>query len=77
MNNTQTLIINWATDALVSHGYTIQQAPEVLIETPWSNIIRFSTLQHDVYLKQMPSDISLDPQIIRCLMDQCNERCRT
>ena len=72
MNNTQTLIINWATDALVSHGYTIQQAPEVLIETPWSNIIRFSTLQHDVYLKQMPSDISLDPQIIRCLMDQCH-----
>ena len=70
--NTQTPIINWATTSLASHGYTLQQAPEILIETPWSNVIRFSTLQHDVYLKQMPPDISLDPQIIQCLMDQCH-----
>ena len=70
--NTQTPIINWATASLASHGYTLQQAPETLIETPWSNVIRFSTLQHDIYLKQMPPDISLDPQIIQLLMDQCH-----
>ena len=69
---TQTPIINWATTSLASHGYTLQQAPEILIETPWSNVIRFSTSQHDIYLKQMPPDISLDPKIIQLLMDQCH-----
>ena len=52
--NTQAPIIKWATDCLNSQGYSLQHAPEVLIETPWSNVIRFSTSQHDVYLKQMP-----------------------
>ena len=70
--NTKESIVNWANDYLNSHGYSIQNSPEILIDTPWSNIIRFSTSQYDVYLKQMPPDLSLDPQIIQLLMDQCH-----
>lgn len=63
--------INWATDYLISKEYSLQHSPEMLIETPWSNVIRFSTSQYDVYLKQMPPAISLDPKIIQLLADQC------
>src|SRR3990167_11388848 len=66
------LIIKWATDCLISKGYTLQQSPEILLKTPWSIVIRFSTSQYDVYLKQMPPAISLDPKIIQLLADQCH-----
>ena len=65
-------IIKWATDCLISKGYSLQGSPEIVLETPWSNVIRFSILQYDVYLKHMPPAISLDPKIIQLLMDQCH-----
>ncbi len=70
--NAHTPILKWATDCLISKGYSLLPSPEILLETPWSNIIRLPTSQYDVYLKQMPPAISLDPQIIQLLMHQCH-----
>lgn len=70
--NAHTPILEWATDYLISKGYSLLHSPEILLETPWSNVIRFSTSQYDVYLKQMPPAISLDPKIIQVLMHQCH-----
>ena len=69
--NAHAPILKWATDCLISKGYSLQSSPEILLETPWSNVIRFSTSRNDVYLKQMPPAISLDPKIIQLLTDHC------
>lgn len=63
-------VIKWATDCLVSKGYSLQQSPEIVQETPWSNVIRFSTSKGDFYLKQTPPSISMEPKIIQLLANQ-------
>lgn len=71
MNN-QTYILKWANDFLVSKGYHIERSPEIVLTTPWSTVIRFSTRTGDVFLKQTPSSIYLssEPKIIRLLSEQ-------
>jgi hypothetical protein len=69
MNN-EIQIIKWGTNVLVSNGYSIEHSPEILLSTPWSTIIRFSTVTGDFYLKQTPPAISLEPQIIQLLSAQ-------
>lgn len=60
----------WATDCLISKRYSIQHPPEIVLSTPWSTVICFSTSTGDFYLKQTPPAISLEPQIIQLLSDQ-------
>lgn len=69
--NSHAPILKWAADCLISKGYSLQSSPEILLETPWSTVIRFSTSRDDVFLKQMPPAISLDPKIIQLLAKQC------
>ena len=64
------LILRWATDCLTSKGYALQQPPEIVLETPWSTVVRFSTSKGYVYLKQTPPAISLEPKIIQLLRNQ-------
>ena len=40
-NRTNT--IEWVNDYLLSQGYILQNFPEIVLETPWSNVIKFST----------------------------------
>jgi hypothetical protein len=72
IKNNHTHILNWGTDYLVSNGYLIERSPEIVVSTPWSSVIRFSTSTCDVYLKQTPPSIflSLEPKIIRLLSEQ-------
>jgi len=63
-------IIKWATDCLSSKGYTLQNLPEIILETPWSNVIRFSTSKGCVYLKQPAPLLSQEAKIIRLLAEQ-------
>lgn len=65
-----TYILKWATDCLISKGYILQHPTEIVLETPWSNVIRFPTSKGDVYLKQTPPSISLEPKITQLLADQ-------
>lgn len=66
----QTHIFEWGADCLASYGYSITQKPEVVLSTPWSSMIRFSTLNGDFYLKQTPPAISREPEIIQLLSDR-------
>lgn len=63
-------IITWATDCLIAKGYCLQHPPHIVVETPWSTVIRFSTSKSDMYLKQMLVSISLEPKIMQLLAAQ-------
>jgi hypothetical protein len=69
MNN-KTDILKWGTDCLVANGYPIDRPHEIVLSTPWSTMIRFSTTTGDFYLKQTPPAISAEPQIIQLLFEQ-------
>ena len=64
-------VAHWAYQALVSHGYTVKSAkPETVLDTPWSQIVRFATSHGDVYLKQTPASLALEAPIIQVLSTQ-------
>ncbi len=69
MNN-QANILEWATNCLFSKEYAVEESPKVVLKTPWSTIIRFSTSKGYVYLKQTPPAISKEPKIIQILASQ-------
>lgn len=64
------LILQWATDCLSSKGYSQQDLPEIILETPWSKVIRFSTSKGFVYLKQPAPLLSQEAKIIQLLDEQ-------
>ncbi|WP_131782390.1 hypothetical protein [Legionella gresilensis] len=64
-------IINWATDYLTSNGYFLVAQPEIIQETPWSNVIRLPTSHGDVYLKQPAPLLANEANIIKCLAHRC------
>lgn len=64
-------IIQWGTNYLSSHGYTLKsQLPENVQNTPWSYIIRFATSHGYIYLKHTPKLLALEAVIIQILHDQ-------
>ena len=65
-------IIKWATDVLISKGYSPQYSPEIIQETPWSNVFRFSTSQGNIYLKQPVPLLAQEAKILQLLADQFN-----
>src|SRR5690348_7876949 len=69
-----TLILKWATHCLLSKGYSLQHSPEIMLETPWSNVIRFSTSKGDIYLKQPAPSISQESKIIQLLADKVHAK---
>lgn len=64
------VVTKWGTDSLVSMGHYIDHTPEIILTTPWSTVIRFSTPKGDFYLKQTPPAISAEPQIIQLLSEK-------
>jgi hypothetical protein len=71
MNNLLPLF-KWGTDCLVSNGYSIEHSPEIVLSTPWSNVLRFATPTENFYLKQTPLSLFLsnEPKIIQLLSSQ-------
>lgn len=65
-------LFKWGTDCLISNGLSIEHSPEIVLSTPWSYVIRFSTSTGYFYLKQTPPSLFLsnEPKIIRLLSDQ-------
>lgn len=63
-------LLKWVTNCLVSKGYTLKDSPEIVVQAPWSTVTRFSTSTEDVYLKQTPPLLFLEPTIIQLLMNQ-------
>ncbi len=64
--------MKWGIDCLIANGYIIVRAPELVLSTPWSKVIRFSTSTGDFYLKKIPSPAFLanEPKIIQLLSGQ-------
>lgn len=65
-------IINWATGYLDSKGYSLVEKPEIIQETPWSKVIRLSTLHGDFYLKQPVPLLAKEASVIQLLAHQFN-----
>lgn len=63
-------IIDWATDSLTARGCLILHEPEIVVETPWSTVIRFITQAGNIYLKQTPPALFLEPKIIQFLAEK-------
>lgn len=63
-------MIKWAEESLVSKGYIIQKAPEIIQKTPYSSVIRFLTSVGHVYLKQTPPTLFLEVEIMKLLFNQ-------
>lgn len=63
-------ILSWATNYFTSNGYALKNQPEVLLETPWSIVFRFSTLKGDFYLKQTPPTLSMEAQITQLFAEK-------
>lgn len=63
--------IQWALAALQSLGYFIEDSiPETIQDKPWSCVYRFSTSQGSCYLKQVPSALSLEANVIKILQEK-------
>ena len=65
MDNSQ---IHWAINILNNNGYQIHTSiPEIIQNTPWSEVYRFKTNQGFIFLKKVPPALSLEPKIINIL----------
>lgn len=65
-----TKIIHWTEERLLSNGITIKNPPEHILATPWSNVLRFSTSNGYIYLKQTGSALFLEPAIMQILYNK-------
>lgn len=65
-------IIHWARDCLSSKGYTLIGEPEIIQETPWSNVLRLATLHSNVYLKQPVPLLAREAEVIEFFAQQFN-----
>ncbi len=64
--------IEWALNTLQNLNYSIQNyTPKAILQTPWSSVYRFDTDQGYFYLKQVPSTLSIEPQVIGSLRQTC------
>jgi aminoglycoside/choline kinase family phosphotransferase len=65
MNNAH---IQWVRSILENKNYQIQSdTPDVIQDNPWSMVYRFKTNQGLIFLKQVPSELSLEPNVINLL----------
>lgn len=64
-----TLVLKWVTDCLSSKGCPVKSS-EIFLETPWSTILKISTLKGDFFLKKNPPAISKEAQIIQLLANK-------
>ncbi len=62
-----TVPLTWAIDYLVSERYILQGSPEIVVQAPWSVVTRIPTSTEDIYLKQTPPLLFLEPRIIQLL----------
>jgi hypothetical protein len=70
MNNTTKIaeVMAWGYHTLVAHGYIItNETPELVLNTPWSYIVRFVTSVGYVYFKKTPAAIDLEAPVIEVL----------
>jgi hypothetical protein len=67
-DNLNKQIIQWACEHLLSLGYTLKSnQPKIILNTPWSYVIRFETSNGYIYLKHTPKQLALEATILQIL----------
>ena len=61
-------IITWAKEFINPNTFE----SELIVETPWSSVIKINTGNEHVYLKQTPKYLFLEAEIIKLLCDKCD-----
>src|SRR3990167_6190856 len=64
--------INWAENFLQENGYKIMNPFQIVQDTPWSSVVKFSTDQCFIYLKTTPPALSIESAVIKILHEQCH-----
>lgn len=59
--------IQWAYNVLEKQNYQIQMEPDIIQDNPWSTVYRFKTNQGFIFLKKVPANLSLEPNVIKLL----------
>lgn len=63
-------ILNWATNYLLNDDNSLVHDSEIVVATPWSNVIRLSSSKGNIYLKQSPPSISQEANILHLMRTQ-------
>ena len=61
-------ILTWASKVINDSTFD----PELIVQTPWSNVIKINTSTKPVYLKQTPKDLFLETEVIKLLHNKCH-----
>ncbi|MGE3319111.1 MAG: phosphotransferase [Candidatus Berkiella sp.] len=64
--------LEWGKQYLQSKGYSIKET-QVVIETPWSLVIRYVTQKGDFYLKKTPPDLFIEPEVIKVIQNNLSD----
>lgn len=59
--------IEWAIHYLNSNKYTLKNQPEIVLETPWSNVIRLPSTKGAIYLKQPAPAVAREAEILQLM----------
>lgn len=62
-------IIEWASTIL---SFDRQSGVEIVVETPWSSVLKLRTSKGMVYLKQTPPDLLIEFDILNKCRNKCN-----
>lgn len=63
--------INWAIHTLNIKGYKIQNTiPEIVQDTAWSKVFRFTTASGFIFLKKVPVALSIEAKVINILSEK-------
>ncbi len=66
--NTTDKIINWAQDTL--NVKTTDSAD--IVDTPWFKVLKITSKEEILYLKQTPEDLFAEPEVIRVIQKHMN-----
>lgn len=61
--------IDWAINALISHGFIVKSQATLVTTAPWSTVWRFETESEFIYLKRSIQEFSIETKIIE-IIDQ-------
>jgi hypothetical protein len=64
--------IDWAENFLQENGYKIVDPLQIVQNTPYSSVVKFSTDRGIIYLKKTPPELSVEPTVIKILYEQCH-----
>lgn len=67
----QQAIVKWGREQIATLGVTLKhKLPESVVNTPWSQVMRFTTSDGYIYLKHTPQLLALEAPILQLLRHQ-------